>query len=84
MVTAEVSITRRSKKANEYGLYQASGGATIAISDPDTGMELYVKSLNNVSGKSFHSSNAAGQDALNQIVEKLNSSVFEEILSKLE
>ena len=84
VVAANVSVNRRSERANEYGIYQASASATISILDPSSDMELYVKSINDINGKSFHSNNAAGQDALSQIVKELNSSVFDEILSKLE
>ena len=84
VVTVSLNVVPKSKKKNQYGLYQVYADATITLIDSRKDEELYQKSINNIQGADFTSLEGAARVSLQKMSEELESEIFEEIKVSLD
>ena len=80
-ILATINTTAKMDTQNEYGLYQVYADGTISFFNTESNKEMYQKSINNIMGADFHSLEGAGRNALKKMVDKMETSTFQEIIT---
>ncbi len=83
-LTISLNVVPKSKKKNEYGLYQVYADASITLFDSKKDKEFFQKSINNIQGADFTSLEGAARVSLEKMSEKLESDIFEQISVSLD
>ncbi len=83
IIKGEVNTSKKSDKANEWGIYQTHSDITLWVRDVQTNSEIYSTSLTNIQGADFTSNKNSANHSLKKICEKLETSELNEILSHL-
>jgi hypothetical protein len=84
LIKGEVSTSKKSDNANEWGIYQTHSNITLWVSDVQTNSEIYSTSLTNIQGADFTSNENSAKHSLKNLSEKLETSELIEILSQLQ
>ena len=71
VISGTVNTRSNSDTANDFGIYQVFGDATISISNGETGEEILKKSFNKVQGSDFQSNKEAANQSLKKMSEKI-------------
>ena len=72
IISGMVNTRSISDSANDYGIYQVIGDATISVSNGETGEKILDKSFNNIQGSNFQSNQEAGNQSLKKMSEKIS------------
>jgi len=80
IISGMVNTRSNSDTANDFGIYQVFGDATISISNGETGEEILKKSFNKVQGSDFQSNKEAANQSLKKMSEKITEDFLPEII----
>jgi len=84
IISGTVNTRSNSDTANDFGIYQVFGDATISISNGETGEKILEKPFNNIQGSSFQSNKEAANQSLKKISEKITEDFLPEIIVVIE
>ena len=80
IINGAVNTRSTSDTANDYGIYQVFGDATISISNGVTGEKILEKSFNRIQGSNFQSNTEAANQSLKKMSEKISIDFLPEII----
>ena len=80
IISGMVNTRSTSDTANDYGIYQVFGDATISISNGETGEKILEKSFNRIQGSNFQSNKEAANQSLKKMSEKITEEFLPEII----
>ena len=80
IISGTVNTRSNSDTANDFGIYQVFGDATISISTGETGEEILKKSFNKIQGSDFQSNKEAANQSFKKMSEKITEDFLPEII----
>lgn len=84
IISGTVNTRSNSDTANDFGIYQVFGDATISISNGETGEKILEKPFNKIQGSSFQSNKEAANQSLKKMSEKITEDILPEIIELIQ